>query len=307
MNVVREIERINEQEFKLGVHGGMQSSWHHKYKDSAWVFVGGLSFELTEGDIICFMSQWGEIEDINLVREKSTNKSMGYAFIKYENQRSTILAVDNFNNIKLLGRTLRCDHVDEYKLSKDVRKNEEKLLDENPEMDVSIGPGHAYKSKQLENDFNISKGINLWETNAKAANNVPSATCSIEDDFRNDKKKKKSKDKDKKKDNKKSRKNNIPEESSIHIPSSDISKKRVVESEEEIAKLLTRSLPPQKTPSDTGSSQSWRGNRDPTVHHGNLSSSSDKRKSRSGGEEYKDKDGRKRNEFEGYGGINRTR
>jgi len=49
------------------------------------------------------MSQWGEVEDINLVRDKETNKSRGFAFIKYEDQRSTILAVDNFNGIKLLG------------------------------------------------------------------------------------------------------------------------------------------------------------------------------------------------------------
>lgn len=65
--------------------------------------IGGFSFELSEGDIICVMSQWGEVEDINLVRDKETNKSRGFAFIKYEDQRSTILAVDNFNGIKLLG------------------------------------------------------------------------------------------------------------------------------------------------------------------------------------------------------------
>ena len=39
--------------------------------------IGGLSYELTEGDVICVMSQWGEVEDINLVRDKATNKSMG--------------------------------------------------------------------------------------------------------------------------------------------------------------------------------------------------------------------------------------
>lgn len=106
MNIIREIERINQTELDNGIHGGLNSSWHAKYKDSAWVYIGGLSLELTEGDIICFMSQWGEIEDINLVRDEKTNKSLGYAFLKYEDQRSTILAVDNFNGIKLLGKIL---------------------------------------------------------------------------------------------------------------------------------------------------------------------------------------------------------
>ena len=111
MNVIKEIERINARELEAGIVGGMPGSWHEKYKDSAWVYIGGLPYELTEGDVICVMSQWGEIEDINLVRDKATNKSLGFAFVKYEDQRSTIIAVDNFNGITLLDRTLRCDHV----------------------------------------------------------------------------------------------------------------------------------------------------------------------------------------------------
>ena len=117
MNVIKEIEGINKAEFQRGVFGGSgKGSWHDKYKDSAWVFVGGLPTELSEGDIICVMSQWGEIEDINLVRDKDENKSKGFCFLKYEDQRSTMLAVDNFNGIKLLGRTLRVDHQDQFKL-----------------------------------------------------------------------------------------------------------------------------------------------------------------------------------------------
>jgi RNA-binding motif protein, X-linked 2 len=48
------------------------------------VFVGGMSYELTEGDLLCVMSQWGEIEDVNLVRDTDTGKSKGFAFLKYE-------------------------------------------------------------------------------------------------------------------------------------------------------------------------------------------------------------------------------
>lgn len=140
----------------------MQASWHEKYRNSAWVYIGGLSFELSEGDILAFMSQWGEIEDINLVRDRGTNKSLGFCFLKYEDQRSTILAVDNFNGIKLLGRTLRCDHVDKYKLPKDIRENEEKALEEDPSKAVVIGPGHAYLEKELENEFSIDMGVNPW-------------------------------------------------------------------------------------------------------------------------------------------------
>lgn len=32
-------------------------SWHKQYKDSAYVFIGGLPYDLTEGDILCVFSQ----------------------------------------------------------------------------------------------------------------------------------------------------------------------------------------------------------------------------------------------------------
>lgn len=45
--------------------------------------------------------RYGEIVNINLVRDKKTGKSKGFCFICYEDQRSTVLAVDNFNGIKV--------------------------------------------------------------------------------------------------------------------------------------------------------------------------------------------------------------
>lgn len=36
-----------------------------------------------------------------MVRDKATGKSRGFSFICYEDQRSTILAVDNLNGIKV--------------------------------------------------------------------------------------------------------------------------------------------------------------------------------------------------------------
>merc|ERR1711976_1055426 len=74
------------------------------------------------GDIICVFSQYGEIVHINLVRDQKTGKSKGFAFVCYEDQRSTILAVDNLNGMKLLGRLVRVDHVHTYKLPKDLEK-----------------------------------------------------------------------------------------------------------------------------------------------------------------------------------------
>lgn len=55
-----------------------------------------------------------------IVRLMWHSNRQGFCFIKYEDQRSTILAVDNFNGIQLLGRTIRVDHKHQYSLPKEV-------------------------------------------------------------------------------------------------------------------------------------------------------------------------------------------
>ncbi|RIB08329.1 hypothetical protein C2G38_1982989, partial [Gigaspora rosea] len=107
-SVTKEIQRINSQEIERNISAS--ASWHAQYKDSPYVFVANVPFDLTEGDLIAVFSQYGEILDIQLARDKSTGQSKGFAFLKYEDQRSTVLAVDNLNNIQLLGRTIRVDH-----------------------------------------------------------------------------------------------------------------------------------------------------------------------------------------------------
>jgi hypothetical protein len=52
-------------------------------------------------------TRFGEIVDVNLPRDRETGKPRGFAFIMYEDQRSTVLAVDNMNGGKVLGRTVR--------------------------------------------------------------------------------------------------------------------------------------------------------------------------------------------------------
>ena len=39
--------KMNEKELAAGV-SGTKSSWHTEYKDSAWIFLGGLPYEMTE-------------------------------------------------------------------------------------------------------------------------------------------------------------------------------------------------------------------------------------------------------------------
>jgi len=112
---IRALNTINEKELELGISGNSKKSWHQGYKDSAWIYVGGLDFDLNEGDLLSVFSQYGEIMNVNLVRDYKTLRSKGFAYICYKDQRSTNLAVDNFNGIKLTGRLIQVDHCKEFK------------------------------------------------------------------------------------------------------------------------------------------------------------------------------------------------
>ncbi|POY76431.1 hypothetical protein BMF94_0630 [Rhodotorula taiwanensis] len=135
MNQIRHIQKLNEEELKSGT----TASWHDQYKDSAYVNVGGLPINLTEGDVITIFSQYGEVVDINMPRDANTGKPRGFAWLMYADQTSTVLAVDNLNGAQVLGRTLRVDHVLNYKqLERDqetgkLKEREEQSFAAHPE------------------------------------------------------------------------------------------------------------------------------------------------------------------------------
>ncbi|EED17610.1 conserved hypothetical protein [Talaromyces stipitatus ATCC 10500] len=108
MNSIRQIQALNKRELENAVPP--EASWHADYRDTAYIYIGGLPFDLSEGDIVTIFSQYGEPVHVNLVRDKDTGKSKGFAFLKYEDQRSTDLAVDNLGGATVMGRVLRVDH-----------------------------------------------------------------------------------------------------------------------------------------------------------------------------------------------------
>lgn len=84
--------------------------------------------------------------DVNMPRDKETGKPKGFAFLMYEDQRSTVLAVDNLNGAKVLEKTLRVDHVKNYKQPKtkgdegEWIEPEEQSLNAKPQMIVGECP-----------------------------------------------------------------------------------------------------------------------------------------------------------------------
>lgn len=101
------VEDMNERELKLRIPP--EASWHADYADSPYIFVGGLPPGMNEGDLLVMFSQYGCPLAVKLVRDRD-GVSKRFAYVKYEDQRSTVLAVDNFNGVDILGYKLRVDH-----------------------------------------------------------------------------------------------------------------------------------------------------------------------------------------------------
>jgi RNA-binding motif X-linked protein 2 len=113
---IKNTQKISKQEILQGVPES--ASWHARYKHSAYIYAGGLPFDLTEGDVLTVFAQYGELVDVHNVKDRDTGKYRGFSFLAYEDQRSTVLAVDNLNGATVGGRTVRVEHVDNYKKKK---------------------------------------------------------------------------------------------------------------------------------------------------------------------------------------------
>ncbi|KAG9634271.1 hypothetical protein KCU64_g15483, partial [Aureobasidium melanogenum] len=121
MNQIKQVQRLNERELEKIVPSN--ASWHTDYRDTAYIYVGGLNLDLSEGDIITIFSQYGEPAWIRLMRDKETGKSRGFCWLKYEDQRSCDLAVDNLGGATVMGKMLAVDHT-RYKKRDDEDEDE---------------------------------------------------------------------------------------------------------------------------------------------------------------------------------------
>jgi len=70
------------------------------------LFVGNLSFNTTEGDLLDLFKQAGNVTTCNLIVDKFTNKSRGFAFVEMSSQEEATKAIGDMNGKELDGRAL---------------------------------------------------------------------------------------------------------------------------------------------------------------------------------------------------------
>jgi len=70
------------------------------------LYVGNLSFETTENDLQDLFEQHGTVSEVNLMMDKMTGKSRGFAFITMNDGAQASAAMSALNGKDLNGRAL---------------------------------------------------------------------------------------------------------------------------------------------------------------------------------------------------------
>jgi len=70
------------------------------------LFVGNLSYQTLENDLQEYFSQAGVVTSVNLMFDKVTGKSRGFAFVEFATPEEATKAVEQFHNKEFQGRAL---------------------------------------------------------------------------------------------------------------------------------------------------------------------------------------------------------
>ena len=70
------------------------------------LFVGNLSYQTMENDLQEYFSQAGVVTSVNLMLDKFTGKSRGFAFVEFSTSEEANKAVEMFHGKELQGRSL---------------------------------------------------------------------------------------------------------------------------------------------------------------------------------------------------------
>ena len=70
------------------------------------IYVGNISFQTTEQDIDAAFSAYGQVDRVQIVKDRDTGQSRGFAFVEMSNNADADKAMAALNGAELGGRTL---------------------------------------------------------------------------------------------------------------------------------------------------------------------------------------------------------
>jgi RNA recognition motif-containing protein len=70
------------------------------------LYVGNLSYQVTEQDLRDLFSQAGELQDVMLIVDRDTHRSKGFGFVEFVTEADAQKAVEMFHDQEVQGRRL---------------------------------------------------------------------------------------------------------------------------------------------------------------------------------------------------------
>ena len=69
------------------------------------IYVGNLSFQTTDNDLTSLFEQVGQVESVNIITDRDTGRSKGFAFVEMSNEDAD-KAIAQLNGAEVNGRAL---------------------------------------------------------------------------------------------------------------------------------------------------------------------------------------------------------
>ena len=70
------------------------------------IYVGNLSFDATETDIQNAFDQYGEVNSVNIIKDRDTGRSRGFGFVEMKDKQDGQAAIDGVNLKEIAGRAV---------------------------------------------------------------------------------------------------------------------------------------------------------------------------------------------------------
>ena len=71
------------------------------------IYVGNLSFEVTEDDLRSAFEDFGSVDSVRLITDKYTGRSKGFAFVEMTDNDEAKAAMSELNGKEFMGRTIK--------------------------------------------------------------------------------------------------------------------------------------------------------------------------------------------------------
>jgi RNA recognition motif-containing protein len=71
------------------------------------IYVGNLSFEVSEDDLTAIFAEYGPVKRVQLPTDRETGRKRGFGFVEMENDSDEQNAIDELDGAEWMGRALR--------------------------------------------------------------------------------------------------------------------------------------------------------------------------------------------------------